>query len=279
MGKLVWLASYPKSGNTWVRAFLHNYIAQPEQPYSINQLIDFTVAEPNVLFFEPHDPRPPAAWSLAEVQAMRPKVHRDLTRLHPDLVFVKTHNACLAVHDVPLCTPEVTEAAIYILRDPRDVAVSYSAYTGRGLDEIIGFMNAPQAANRATETQVFELLGSWSLHVGSWTRQQHGRMLVLRYEDLLERPAETFGRLIAFLGGAPDPARLARAVAFSSFETLARQEALQGYAAHASDAAAPFFRAGIAGQWRTALSPAQRARIEAEHQAIMRRFGYLPGPG
>ena len=276
MGKIVWLASYPKSGNTWARAFLHNYIAEPQSPYSINSLTDLSASEANALFYQPYDPRPPSAWSIAETQRMRPRVHRDLTRLHGDLVFIKTHNACLAVHDIPLCTPEVTQAAVYILRDPRDVAVSYSAYTGQSLDSIIVFMNKDQAANRASDERVFELLGSWSLHVNSWTRQDGRRLLILRYEDLLREPLEHFGRLIAFLGGGPPAAeRLQRAVEFSGFDVLASQESALGYAAHAPGAAAPFFRAGRAGQWREALTSAQRARIEADHQPMMRKFGYL----
>lgn len=274
MGKLVWLASYPKSGNTWLRAFLHNYITEPETPYSINRLVDFSASENNALFYAEYDRRPASMFSIAEAQTMRPKVHRGLTRLHPDLVFVKTHNACLSVHGIPLCTPEVTQGAIYIIRDPRDVAISYAAYTGQSLDEIIAFMAEPQAANRGTDTQIFELLGSWSLHAGSWTKQNDPRLLVLRYEDMLAAPADAFGRVIGFLGGPADSARLARAVEFSSFATLSAQEAAHGYAANAPTAGT-FFRAGTAGQWRDRLTAAQRARIEADHGPMMEKFGYL----
>jgi hypothetical protein len=275
MGKIVWLASYPKSGNTWLRAFLHNYIAESETPYSINSLIDFSASESNALFYAPHDPRPASAYSIADAQRLRPKVHRDLTRLHDDLVFVKTHNACLSVHGVPLCTPEYTQAAIYILRDPRDVAVSYSAYTGQSLDQIIRFMNKSQAANRGTDAQVFELLGSWSMHVDSWTRQNNGKVLLLRYEEMLARPAESFGKVIAFLGSPAESERLNRAIEFSSFSSLAAQETAHGYAANAPNSASRFFRTGQTGQWREVLSNAQRLALETDHQSMMQKFGYL----
>jgi hypothetical protein len=237
VGKIVWLASYPKSGNTWLRAFLHNYIAAPETPYSINRLIDLSASEANALFYERYDKRPASGYSIADVQRMRPSVHRDLTKLHEDLVFVKTHNACVSVHGIPLCTPEITAGAIYVLRDPRDVAVSYSAYTGQSLDQIIAFMNKSQAANRGTAAQIFELLGSWSMHVESWARQDDRKTLLLRYEDMLERPGESFGKVIAFLGGAAEPERLARAIGFSSFPALAAQEEADGYAANAPGSA------------------------------------------
>jgi hypothetical protein len=274
MGKIVWLASYPKSGNTWLRAFLHNYIAQPDSPYSINRLIDFSASESNALFYRKYDARPASSYAIAEVQRMRPLVHRDLTELHPDLVFVKTHNASLSVHGVPLCTPEVTQGAIYIVRDPRDVAVSYSHYTGRSLDKIIEFMNKSQAANRGTDAQVFEMLASWSMHVDLWTRHPNPKLLVLRYEDMLDRPQASFGKVIGFLGDRGDPARMDRAIAFSAFEALQAQEAEHGYVANAADSTAPFFRTGQAGQWREVLSTAQRLRLETDHAEMMKKFGY-----
>jgi hypothetical protein len=105
MGKLVWLASYPKSGNTWLRAFLHNYILQPDQPHDINALGDLSVSESTAAFFNKYDSRPAGTYTTNDVQRMRPLVHADFTGFHPDLVFVKTHNAALSFHDVPLCMP------------------------------------------------------------------------------------------------------------------------------------------------------------------------------
>ncbi len=272
MGKLVWLASYPKSGNTWLRVFLHNYINQPEAPYSINRLTDLSVSECNAAFFA-HFLSAPPAFTTRDVQRVRPMVHRDLTKLHDDLVFVKTHNANLALHGIPLCTPSVSAGAIYILRDPRDVAVSFSAYTGRSLDETIAFMAQAGAANQGTPQQVFELLGSWSGHVESWASRP--KTLLLRYEDILDAPEQKFGKVIGFLGDDPAPVRLAKAVAFSNFETLAQQEAAHGYHAGGPNAQSAFFRHGRAGQWREVLTDAQRLKIETDQAATMKRFGYL----
>ncbi|OYV36233.1 MAG: hypothetical protein B7Z81_07600, partial [Acidocella sp. 20-61-6] len=151
-----------------MRVFLHNYIAQPETPYSINALTDFTAVESAAAFFAPYDARPASAFSTADVQRLRPRVHADLMRLHEDLVFIKTHNAALKIHDVELCTTAVSAGAVYIVRDPRDVAVSYARYTGQSVDQTIAFMGKRGAANRGTDTQVFEYLSSWSAHVQSW---------------------------------------------------------------------------------------------------------------
>jgi hypothetical protein len=267
MGKIIWLASYPKSGNTWVRAFLHNYIAQPASPQNINALTDFSAVESAAAFFH----QPGDTLTTEATQKRRPAVHKALTQLHGDLVFVKTHNANLNFHNIPLCTPEHTAGAIHIVRDPRDAALSYAAFAGKPLDEIIAFMANPGAANRATPPQVFEFLSSWSHHAASWASAKN--IFTIRYEDLLANPEKHFARMIKYLGGTAESERLTRAITYSNFKTLAAQEQAHGYKAGAP--AGPFFRHGIAGQWRDQLSTAQRNAIEKDHAAVMRKFKYL----
>ncbi len=276
MGKLLWLASYPKSGSTWLRAFLHNYLRVPAAPYSINRLTDLSAGESGAFRYRRHDPRPASHYSIADVQRLRPLVHHDLTRAHPNLVFVKTHNASLVVEGVPLITPEVTAGAIYLVRDPRDIAVSYSRHLGRTLDETIAFMADPEAATGGTDEKVYERLASWSVHVHFWTRNPNSRLLVLRYDDMLEQPFETFGRVIQFaLGEAPAAARLQQAIDFSAFDVLAQQERESGFVERPAESRGPFFGSGTHGGWRTVLTPEQRLRIQHDHAAMMGRFGYF----
>jgi hypothetical protein len=273
MGKIVWLASYPKSGNTWLRMFLHNYIFEPASPYDINALTDLSVSESAAPFYQKYNPAPASTDTTQQVQKLRPKVHEDLTRLHDDLVFIKTHNAALSFHDVPLCTEAVTAGAIYLLRDPRDVAISYACYTGKTIDEIIAFMGNEGAANQSTDIQVFEYLSSWSQHVASWAMRP--KTLLLRYEDMLRAPEKPFGAVVRYLGDKPNHARLTKAIEFSRFEIAAAQEVQTGYQANAPNAGSAFFRNGKAGDWRDVLTPNQISRIEADHGAMMRKLGYL----
>ncbi len=274
MGQLVWIASYPKSGNTWIRAFLHNYIRQGDAPCDINALTDLTAADVNAERYQRYDPRPASQYAIADVQRMRRLVHRDLTALDKTLVFVKTHNARLQVAGAPLITPEVTAGAIYILRDPRDVAVSYSAHLGRSIDETIARMADPEAATGGTDAKVYERHSSWSAHVRSWTHPPDALTRVLRYEALVAAPEAAFAELIGWLGQPPPPARLQRAIRFSDIAELRRQEAAKGFAERVAGAIAPFFGAAQPGGWRTVLSTAQRARIERDHGPVMARFGY-----
>lgn len=275
MGQLVWIASYPKSGNTWMRAFLHNYIRQSEAAHDINRLTDLAASDVNAERYQRYDPRPASAYSIADVQRMRALVHRDLTALDSTLVFVKTHNARLQVEGVPLITPDVTAGAICIVRDPRDVAVSYSRHRGRSIDDTIAFMANPEAATGGTDTKVHEWLGSWSMHVHSWTSNPDPRVRVVRYEAMAGAPEATFGRLIGWLGEDPKPKRLDRAIRFSAFGELRAQEQARGFKERAPESTGPFFGTGRIGHWRSVLSPAQAARIERDHATTMRRLGYL----
>jgi hypothetical protein len=275
MGQLVWIASYPKSGNTWMRAFLHNYIRDAETPYDINRLTDLTAADVNAERYRRYDPRPASLYKLADVQRMRPLVQRDLTALDSTLVFVKTHNARLAVAGVPLITPAVTAGAIYIVRDPRDIAVSYSRHRGRSIDETIAFMADPEAATGGTDSQVFELLSTWSGNANSWTSPSDPRVRVVRYETIVHDPASVFGAIITWLGQTPPPERLQRAIRFSSFAEMRAQEQANGFKERTSESDGLFFETGKPGHWREVLSPVQQLRIERDHETMMRRFGYL----
>ena len=130
MGKIVWLASYPKSGNTWLRSFLHNLLRDPKEGYDINSMADFTIGDSFVGWYAPLIGRAPGDWTFEEVGKVRRKAHEAMTRAFPDSVFVKTHNALAADPYAPLITLELTAGAIYIVRNPLDVAISYSHHLG-----------------------------------------------------------------------------------------------------------------------------------------------------
>ncbi|MCI0430160.1 MAG: sulfotransferase domain-containing protein [Rhodospirillales bacterium] len=173
MGKIIWLASYPKSGNTWLRAFLHNLLRDPKEGYDINRITDFTIGESAVGWYQPLIGRAPGDWTVEEVAKVRRKAHEAMTRAYPDNVFVKTHNALTADRNGPVITLELTAGAIYILRNPLDVAISYSHHLGKSVDHVIGILNHPRAGTPNTPTNVYQLLNSWSGHVTSWTRNPH----------------------------------------------------------------------------------------------------------
>ena len=275
MGGLIWLASYPKSGNTWMRSFLHNLLIDSDEPANIDELTRFCISEAASAHYQRRISKPWDKVTSEDVMDVRAAVHADFTFASPDSVFVKTHNYLGEWFDRPLINMNVTAGAIYLVRNPLDVVLSASDHFGIGLDESIAMM-ANQAAGAAmTRRNVAELYTSWSNHVKSWTEHPSPQLLVLRYEDMLDSPETAFGSVARFLGLDPPAERLARAIENSSFRKLKAVEEERGFTER-SPHAKSFFRKGQSGQWRGELTEVQIRRIISDHRVQMQRFGYIP---
>lgn len=273
-GGITWLASYPKSGNTWLRVFLASLREGSAAEPDINRLGTWQLSAREVidrqLGWESAD------FSPAELEALRGPVQRALAASAPELPPIKTHEAfALPREGRPRFCPEATRAAIYIVRNPLDVVVSLSHHWGVDFDRAIAVLNDPEARIGATppEWQLPQVLGDWSTHVTSWADTTAVPVTVLRYEDMLAAPVETFGRAARAVGSDAPVAAIERAIGQTRFDKLQQQEAAKGFQEGAG--ARSFFREGRSGGWRGKLGARQVAAIVARHESTMRRFGYL----
>ncbi len=275
MGKIIWLASYPKSGNTWMRAFLHNLLRNPSQTYDLDKLGDYSLGDTLGEFYEKFLRKPAKEMTYEEVAILRPKVQEFFVKSTNDNLFVKTHNALVEWLGRPLHYMEYTAGAIYIIRNPFDMVISHADHYGKTLDQSIDQINTEEFLISAGENGVYELHCSWSRHVESWTSNPNPALHIIRFEDMKARPMETFGGLVQFLHLPPDRERLRRAIEHSSFESLRKMEDEKGFQER-SNKSERFFRQGKAGAWRQTLTPAQVEAVVAVHERQMRRFGYWP---
>ena len=188
-------------------------------------------------------------------------------------MFVKTHNALLMDRGVPTIDPAITSGAIYMVRNPLDVAISYGHHMSATTDDAISHMETKGFETRVNEKSVFEVYGSWSQHVFSWTRKPNRALYVMRYEDMHADLEQTFGGLAWHLLMAPTGKQLQRAIDLSSFDKLQKQEEEFGFTEKPKKAER-FFRKGLPDQWKTELTSAQIDRIVSVHGTQMRRFGY-----
>ena len=275
MGGIIWLASYPKSGNTWLRAFLHNLFVNADKPAGINELGRFARLDPDGTAYESLARQPLKDMSPEEIAALRPRVHHALARTSPDSVFVKTHNFLGEAGGLPLVTMECTAGAVYVVRNPLDVVLSMTRHYGNTIDEAIAALNDPAFHTSSPGHPVAAVHNSWSTHVTSWTQNPSAALHVLRYEDMVEKPIKTFGALARFLGLDPPRGRLKKAIRFSSFNVLRKQEEAQGFGER-SPFSERFFAVGKTGQWRKRLSPEQIGAVVDANREQMEQFGYLP---
>jgi aryl sulfotransferase len=289
--RTIWLASYPKSGNTWLRMLIANLAAKDDRPVGINDLAamsgiasargpfdDLLLIDSGLLT---HD----------EADCLRPRLYEELARgadsnegdpreAPPAVRYIKVHDAYTLT---PLGEPLLAgargaEGAIVIVRDPRDVAPSLASHRNTSIDDAIAFMNdrdAKFSANPAKQhLQLRQKLPGWSGHVASWLDQTDIPAHLVRYEDLQIDTAAVLRRALEFAGQAAADDELCRAVKFADFTRLRQQEEETGFREAPQQAGARFFRRGETGAWRDELTPDQAARIEADHAPMMRRLGY-----
>lgn len=275
MGGIIWLASYPKSGNTWMRSFLHNLLLDPQTPFEINKMDQFTLSDSHKHWFQRVLGREADGLSMVEVAKLAAKTQYLMTQTANDTVFVKTHNICGTIQGHPMISLENTVGVIHIVRNPLDVIPSVSDHFGHeSLDRSIQMLENEEAGGNESTRNVRQSYGSWSMHTSSWINMPIERKLLIRYEDMLSKPIKTFAKVAKFLGVKPPKKRLLKAIKFSSFKELEKQEQARGFRER-SDKATRFFRHGKSGQYKNLLTTEQIDRVKSAHNIQMSRLGYL----
>jgi hypothetical protein len=237
----VFLVSYPKSGNTWMR-FLVGNLANPDDP------VTFANVERRV----------PSIYGMPD---------REMRTL-PRPRYIKTHEAFHPFY----------QTIIYTVRDPRDVAVSYYHYHLKIRQLPPGFPIDSFVPDFIAEN-LYSPFGPWAENVMSWLAMAPSRrkFLFLRYEDLLLEPEQQLGRIATSLDIEPSPERIARTLELSSanrMRGLEQKQADKWSTTKRTRSDVPFVRAAKSGQWSDALSADSVAAIERAWGPIIHFLGY-----
>ncbi|MDT3322212.1 sulfotransferase domain-containing protein [Shewanella sp. SP1S2-4] len=277
---IFWLASYPKSGNTWLRSFIFAMQNQSKADLTtidINQLHTGAIASSrdwlaNGLGVEL------GSHSVEQIESYRSDAYRFIHSQLAKPAYHKIHDANhMCASGQRLCPLDACAGALYVVRNPFDVAISFANHMGVSLDRSIEMMGTPDFALLANDKkyrlQVRQRMGTWSDHVTSWVDSDLPILLV-RYEDMLSNSLVSFTKVSQFLHLPDDAHSVKNAIAMCHFNNLKKQEDKHGFKERPVKSKA-FFRKGIVGDWQDTLSQSQIDRLIIDHAAVMQRLGYL----
>jgi hypothetical protein len=273
---IYWLASYPKSGNTWFRILLATLLHGTNTPLNLDNLNGSMAS--NRVWINQALGFDSTYLSDDELDQLRPAIYSWYANQDAKINYHKIHDAYTYIDSInPLIPVNGCLGAIYIIRNPLDVAISFAHHSNISIDMMIELMGHPSLAvpidiNR--HKQLRQKLLSWSGHVNSWKSASVIEVLFLRYEDMLFSPFETFKKGINFLNIAISDDDLQRAIDSTSFNKLQQQENENGFK-EKSRVANRFFRKGIAGDWESTLTSTQIDRLIHDHGETMHEHGYL----
>jgi hypothetical protein len=276
MRPIVFLASYPRSGNTFLRALLGNYESNLGRPLSVDEIAGYGFGEKSEAVWRDCTGMEPPTRSMRSEWLARPAYLRASRRLPGEgALSFKTHTLNGSILGAPAFNIRKIDRAVYIVRHPFDVALSCAPFFGLSLEAIAERMLLAGAFNVTDGRAPFEVTGSWLQHVTGWINEKRCPLLVVRYRDLrLDTPAQ-LTRILRFMGKSVQPDRIARAVAFSAFDQLQRSHAEGGFDQGPDrDRKATFFRVGEQDQWKERLPAPLIGKLAAELGPLMDQLGF-----
>lgn len=284
MNNIIWLASYPKSGNTWFRIFLSNLLREEKTPACINELERTPIASSRHMF---DDAVGYGACDLSheEIDRMRPLVYDYLSQNSDGIQFLKIHDAFTfidACPRTPMVSYHASRGGIYIIRNPLDLVISFANHYTVSINDAVKKLNNDDfcllGRIDGIHNQLRQRLLAWCGHVNSWVDAPGLDIHVMRYEDMKLDSLNTFSSAVQFCGLEKNRSQIQEALALSDFTELQRQENEKGFKEKPMNSPA-FFNKGKVGYWRDTLTPDQADAIIDKHRDVMNRFGYLDRHG
>jgi prolyl oligopeptidase PreP (S9A serine peptidase family) len=271
---IIWLASYPKSGNTMLRTMLSSYLFTNDGSFDFNIMKKISQF-PNSNIY---DKLGVNYKDLNEVIKNSLRVQESFNKKE-SVGFVKTHNMLFNFNSkYPFTNLENTLGVIYIVRDPRNVVLSYARHLKISPEEAVKFMTKGKA------NDMF-IMGNWSENFISWKSfSNYNKYLLIKYEDLVSKREETFLKILQFIfrlrniNFEIDSNKLEIVLKNTSFENLKNLEKQKGFreSIKSDDGKQiPFFDKGISRDWSKTLDINLSQEIEKCFKNEMKELGYL----
>ena len=282
---IIWLASYPKSGNTYVRAFLSAYYFSENGQFDFSQISNIDQF-PHEKFFKQR------VNSISEASKQWVTIQREINK-DKKIRFFKTHSFLGNYQNNEFTSPETTLGAVYIVRDPRNVLTSiknhYSFDDDNALKMITDKKRSLMSNNGSHASLTF--ISSWAENYLSWLRDNRFRRLFVKYEDLITNKYETFRDIIVFTNTLMNKVegvnklKLQKAIESTNFNDLKKKEisetfdgsqsSFKSWRKFHSENKNLFFNLGPENNWKKILKTKISNKIEISFEKEMKKLGYL----
>tara|TARA_B110000196_G_scaffold87231_1_gene75648 strand:- start:255 stop:1106 length:852 start_codon:yes stop_codon:yes gene_type:complete len=276
---IIWVASYPKSGNTLLRAILSSLLASEDGTFDNNKL-SLIPNFPQKRFFE--DLTNERA-NIKEVSQFWIKA-QDKINKNRKLRFLKTHNANSCINKNYFTNSKNTIGAIYIVRDPRDVLISAARHYDLPIKKTIELMfdeYAHTLPRKNFEHEMVTFLGWWSYNYNSWINMGHNTLL-LKYEDLISNKEKEILKIIKFINHfiplKIDKKKIKNCIKTTSFKNMANKEEeglFRENAISQNNEKIKFFNRGSSGTWQDILDNTLAQKIESKFKKEMKKLNYI----
>ena len=277
---ILWISSYPKSGNTYIRSFLASYYFTKKGKFDFNLLMNLPQF-PSTRFTKKD--------SLSFIEASQNWIpNQNFFFDKGKFFFLKTHNSLNKYYGQDFTTSDQTIGAIYIVRDPRNIILSMCNHYSFSIDYALESMLnkdaslSQKAANG--DCSNFTYLGSWDQHYKSWKDNKKFKVLFVKYEDLKEKKIDIFKRIISFvnqLKGSKktiDEKKFLNSVTSTNFVNLKNKEINEGFEESTATSKGDkinFFNLGFKSKWENMLPKEIVLKVNKFFEKELKELGYL----
>ena len=277
---IIWLASYPKSGNTWVRLFIDSLLNPSCNSIDINNI--------KIKQFPLRSHFNGLDIDIDNVGEFVSNciVAQDKINLDKKVKIFKTHNAFWKSGLHAFTNEKNTKGVIHIVRDPRNVITSVmNHFSTEDYDEAFKIMtNSKQSIGskvKNSDTDLPTVISSWSNHYNSWKKMKKN-YLQIKYENLVNNPEYEFGKIAKYLNENLDKnfeiKQINQAIRNCNFENLKKQEDEKGFKESSKDKKGnikKFFHLGPENNWKHILDEKTKENIEKFFNKEMAELGYI----